>query len=287
MPELTNELLAIKGYILDPDKQGAHLLEMAETMADDAVRDAKVPLDDRQEARDAALGKSAETIAGFIHLAWGGAGVDKYAHRSYELLCALRDRMRGMDPEATWRYAIDALNVDIHGRLRRAKNLTLDPAKERAMLEHFFDKVKEYDYLHDLVQEVMQLHWHRRHRLESSAARDTDKKNVPFGPRGDEVMETHLHRAATEAVATYIEQVNITRGMIENLTDTAIVLRDRVNIQKRLGAVDEQTWAESARVLADTIESRFGTRAGCKEAHLARGRWRTLARQHRGSRKPK
>lgn len=280
MHDAANELLAIKRYVLEPDESGAHLRRMAESMADDQARFARSIVPDWAEARRACLERAAETIAGFIHLAWGGAGMAEYARRTYEMLCALRDRMRGMNPEARWQYAIDALSVDIEARLKRAEHLVLDAGSEAEMLRHFFDSLAEHDYLHDLVANTMELHWTRRHSPDSPAARQTTRKNVPIGPRGGRVVERHLQRAATEAVATYIEQANITRGMIENLTDTAIVLRDRVNIQRELGAIDQATWEASGWQLADFIESRFGTRAGRREARLARARWRMLAKRH-------
>ena len=110
MSVLTDELQAIKDYVLDPDEAGGHLREMVDAMAGHEVELSGVSPADREHLRQEATDRAAETIAAFIHLAWGGAGVEEYARRSYEMLCALRDRMRGMDPAATWHYAIDALN---------------------------------------------------------------------------------------------------------------------------------------------------------------------------------
>jgi hypothetical protein len=251
---------------------------MAEYMADDELRHANVPIEDREEARRAFLDNASQAIAGFIHLAWGGAGMAEYARRSYGMLCALRGRMRGMNPEATWQYAIDALNADIQARLRRAEHLVLDGRSEKELISHFFDKSKEYDYLHDLVSHTMHLHWERRHGPGSPAASQPAKRSIPVGSRGGRVMEKHLERAATEAVATYIEQANTAWGLVENLTDTTVVLRDRINIQRELGAIDQQTWDASGWKLAGFIESRFGTQVGRKEARLARARWKSLSK---------
>lgn len=282
MPPTVDELSAIKQYVLNPDDAGAHLRGMAERMAEDDGALARAPLADREEIRRECLDRAAEAIAAFIHLAWGGAGRAEYARRSYEMLCALRDRMRGMDPQATWQYAVDALNVDIQARLRRADHFFLDAEGEKELVNHFFDHLHEYDYLHDVAEGIKRLHWERRHSPESpDPACDADGRTAVLrGPRGDRKIEKHLERAATEALATYIEQANIVRGMVENPTDTAVVLRDRVNIQRELAAVNEHTWRESGGRLADAIESRFGTRAGRREARLARARWKALARRH-------
>ena len=278
MDAAAEEVAIIKRYILQPDQNGAHLREMAVCLAEEEMAAAKVPLGSRAEARRACLERAAETIAGFIHLAWGGAGLVEYARRTYELLCALRDRMRGMNPEATWHYAIFALTVDIKARLRRVENLYLDPEAETELVHHFFDGLQKYGYLHDLVESTMQLHWERRHSPDSPAAAEAARKNIPLGPRGDAVVETHLRRAAALAVAAYIEKANIVRGMIENPTDTTIVLRDRINIQREMGAITADTWAASGRKLADFIENRFGTQAGRTELKLARARWKLLSR---------
>lgn len=280
MNPLTDELLAIKQYVLKPDERGAHLRTMVETMAEEDVRNAGLSQEDRDEARQAALEKAAETIAGFIHLAWGGAGTEEYAKRTYGMLLALRDRMRGMNPKATWQYAVTALNVDIQARLRRAEHFVLDSGSETELVHHFFDTLEEYDYLHGLVKNTMHLHWERRHSPDSPAARQPPRRNVPVGPRGSPAVEKHLKQAATEAVATYIVQGNITRDMVESPTDTGLVLRDQIGIQRELGAINEQTWEAAGWKLADFIESSFGTRAGRREAHLARARWRSMARRH-------
>jgi hypothetical protein len=274
-----DEIPVIKQYVLEPDQNGVHLRKMAECMAEQESRYARIPSEDRADVEQANLEAAAETIASFINLAWGGAGLPEYARRSYLMLSSLRDRMRGMDPESTWRYAIDALNVEIQARLRRSDHFVLDSEGEKELIRHLFDALEEYDYLHDLVSNTMQLHWQRRHGPQSPAAAQPPKRNVPVGPRGSPVMERHLRRAATEAVATYVEQANIAWGMVENPTDTAIVLRDRIGIQRELGAINEQTWEDSGWKLARFIEARFGTRAGCREARLARGRWKSLARR--------
>jgi len=278
MRTTTDPRVAIKRYVLKPDQRGGHLREMAERMAEDDVVQLRVPPDDREVARRGNVDKAAETIAGFIHLAWGGAGLAEYARRTYEMLCALQGRMRGMHPDATWQYAITALNVDMQARLRRAQNIVLDPDSERELVQHFFDKLKEYDYLHDLVENIKRLHWERRHSPDSPTTTGTVKKRVLVGPRGKPALEKHLERAATEALTTYIEQANIVRGIIENPTDTGIVLRDRIDIQRELGGIDEHTWEAAGVKLAGSIESHFGTRAGRREARLARARWKALNR---------
>ncbi|MBN2582153.1 MAG: hypothetical protein JXL80_03730 [Planctomycetes bacterium] len=279
MGTAADDIRTISRYILKPDANGAHLREMAEAMAAHGLRSANVPLEDRDEAMQSQLAKAAETIAAFAVLAWGGAGTAEYARRTQLMLGALRDRMRGMNPEMTRQYAIEALNADIEFRLRRAEHLVLDSRAEKELIDHFFDDDPQYDYLHDLVRNTMHLHWERRHSLAAAASCEPGKTNVLMGPRGDSALETHLRRAATEAVATYIEQANIAWGMVENLTDTGIVLRDRINIQRELGSIDEKTWEASGWKLADFIEGRFGTREGRKEARLARAGWRQLARR--------
>jgi hypothetical protein len=281
--EAAEEPQVIKRYVLQPDQNGAHLREMALCLAEERMRDAQVPERDRAKARLAQLEGAAETIAGFIHLAWGGAGQAEYASRSYELLCALRDRMRGMDPKATWQYALYALTVDIEARLRRAEHLVLDPEGENDLVRHFFDNQHEYDHLHDVVEHTMQFHWERRHRPGSPVVAQVAEKNIPVGPRGDAGVETHLRRTATLAVATYIEQANIARGLVENPTDTAIVLQDRVNLQRQMGVFNSETWVAAGRKLADFIESRFGTESGRAEARTARARWKLLSKKRQAT----
>jgi len=273
-----DEVKQIEQYILAPHENGAHLLQMARSMADEELRLYIPRPEDRHDAQGAAIEKAAETIATFIYLAWGGAGLQEYAKRTYEMLCALRDRMSGMHPEARWQYAIEALNVEILARLRRARNLVLDSARENELLRHFFDNLREYDFLHDLVRDIMDIHWQRRHSPHSPPETRTTQPNAPIGPRGGPILEKHLERAATEALAAYIEQANITRGVVENLADPSILLRDRVNLQRVLGAYDQQAWAAAGRQLAEHIESRFGTRAGRREARLSRARWRLFAK---------
>lgn len=275
-----NELKEIKRYVLSPDSRGEHLRQMAEAMAADLVEGTHVPHSERDEARSICLEKAAEAIARFIHLAWGGAGAPEYAARTQAMLCALRDRMRGMNPDATWHYAVAALNVDIQSRLRRAERLMLDAEGETELVHHLFDGREEHHYLNDLAQYIMHLHWERRHSPDSPEVTRTQRKNIPVASRGDPVLEKHLERVAKESVATYIEQSNIVRGMMENLTDTGVLLRDRIEIQQTLGGINARTWEASGRQLAEVIEARFGTEAGRKEARLTRARWKALARNH-------
>lgn len=283
MPPKPVELQQIERYVLSPDDCGQHLLAMAQAMAEEHLAAAKVPTTERDDLRDKYLGKAAETIAGFLHLAWGGNDPAECARRSYEILCNLRDRMRGMNPDDTWRYAIAAMNADIEARLRRAENFTLTTKGEKELVSRFFhnggDADGQYAYLQDIAEAIKDFHWQRHHRPDTDEA-CREGHTVMVGQRGERKLEKHLERAAIEALATYIEQGNIARGMIENPIDPTIVLRDRLNLQRAIGAYSEETWAEAGRQLAEFIEERFGTKAGRKEARTARARWKSLARAH-------
>jgi hypothetical protein len=71
--------------------------------------------------------------------------------------------------------------------------------------------------------------------------------------------------------------------VVEKLRQADVELGKGLSVKEAcrvLGAINEQTWEASGRKLAAFIEDRFGTRQGCKEARLARARWRSLARQH-------
>ena len=266
---MNDVLQPVTQYILDPDDRGNHLKQMAEHIAARWLASSRASM---RAGWGSYLEEAAETVAGFIHLVWGDAGPGEYAPRTYEMLCALRDRVRGMDPASTWEYAIDALTTDIQVRLVRAAKMALDPELETAMVHHFFDSLDEFEYLHDVARHIMELHWRRRHSPDSAGA----SAHGPIGPRGEEVLETHLHRVAMESLATYIEQSNIARGNIDRPTDAVIVLRDRIEIQLKLGGKSAATWSASGRELADRIESRLGTAAGRRQARLARGRWKAL-----------
>jgi len=277
---MNEALTAIKQYILNPDRFGCHLRQMCEQMADADLADARVDHVYGLELRNLLLDRAADVLACYIHLVWDGAGPTEYAPRTLEILQRLQGRMRGMDADCTWDYALDAFNTDIVSRLERAGSLTIAPAQESEMLHHFFDRLEEYEYLHDLAQNIMHLHWQRRHCLDSPTVDRGGKTGVPVGPRGSPAVERHLKRAAIEGLATYIEQSNIARGNIEGPADPLIVLHDRIEIQLALGGKNAQTWAASGWQVADHIEARFGTAAGRREARRARGLWKAIARKH-------
>jgi hypothetical protein len=273
---MSQAIETIQRYVLSPDGLGQHLRQMAEQMAqtmqaDEA--DAGQPQD-----RSSRLRQSAHALARFIHLGWGAVGPEEYAPRTLEMLLALQNRMRGMNPDSTWEYAISTINGDIRSRLQKAASFTLDAEMETALIHCFFDGQQEHNYLNDVAEHVKRFHWERRHNPQSPA-RTPVRSGIPTGPRGDPVVERHLHRAAIEGLATYIEQSNIVRGLIEEPTDPTIVLRDRIDIQRMMGAQNAQTWEASGREIADRIESRFGTSQGRREARLVRGMWKALARK--------
>jgi hypothetical protein len=263
-------------YVLTPDNLGQHLRQMAEQMAKDMRRDDAAAY--QPEDRFVLLRRAAHVLARFIHLGWGPVGPEEYAPRMLEMLLARQVRMRGMNPESTWEYAISSMNGDIRIRLQRAAAFTLDPQTETALIHSFFDGLEAHHYLHDVVQHIQQFHWQRRHDPQACLQQPV-RSAVGAGPRGEAVMERHLRRTAIEGLATYIEQSNIVRGHIEEPTDSTIVLRDRLHIQHMLGAKNARTWEASGRQLADQIESHFGTSQGRREARRARGVWKDLLRR--------
>lgn len=270
-------LTAIKQYVLNPDNAGSHLRQMCEKMADEDLASARVD-HALGELRDWLLDRAADIIACYIHLVWNGAGPAQYAPRTLEILQQLQGRVRGMASDCTWAYALDTFNTDIVSRLNRAASMTIDPDLETGLLHHFFDDLNQFEYLHDVARNIMHLHWQRRHCPDSPTPARRGKMGVPVGPRGTATVERHLKRAAIEGLATYIEQSNIARGTIEDPVDPVIVLRDRIEIQLALGGKNAETWVDSGWQLADHIEARFGTSAGRKEARLARGLWKAIAR---------
>jgi hypothetical protein len=266
----------IRRYVLDPDRNGLHLRQLVERMAARELSD-RPSADPR--VREEKLGLAAEAVSRFIHLVWGKAGPEEYAPRTYEMLVSLRDRMRGMPADSTWEYALSSLGDDIRMRLKKAGSITIDPDMETGLTHRFFDEVKDHEYLHDVAEKVMDLHWKRRHGPEAITCEETGRPRAAAGPRGDPAMELHLRRVALEGLATYIEQANIARGNIENPTDPNILSRDRMQIQQTLGARDARTWEESGWRIADQIERRFGTSAARKAARQARAGWSAAAGQ--------
>ena len=269
----------IKQYVLAPDGMGSHLRQMAEQMARGDLAETRTGFAVRPHVYQSLLDRAAETIARFIHLVWAGSGPKEYAPRTFEMLRALQDRVRGMDPDSTWDYAIGALNMDIRSRLKRASAMTLDPDMESALVHQFFDSLDTHDYLHDVARNIMHFHWERRHSPDAATVEERTAGTVLAAARGDPVLEKHLERTAIESLATYIEQSNIARGNLERPTDPRIVLRDRIETQFRMGGKSAETWEASGRQLADHIERRFGTRAGRREARIARGGWKALSRK--------
>lgn len=276
---MNDTLKAIKEYVLNPDRFGCHLREMAEQMAQEDWANGTVHPTFERKARDSRLDRAAETIACFIHLVWDGSGPREYAPGTLAILLRLQGRMRGMDSEATWAYAIDAFNTDIVLRLARSENLAVDPDLKTALIHRFRDNISDHEYLHDIVRDIMELHWQRRHSPDCPAA-ERAKAGLPVGPRGGGVLERHLQRSANEGLATYIEQSNIGRGNIEHPTDPTIIRRDRLEIQLAMGGKNAQTWAASGRQIANQIETRLGTTAGRKEARRARHTWKSAARAY-------
>lgn len=261
---------AIRLYVLHPDHNGLHLRELAERMADQEP--SKLP-SVTPALRQEKLQRAAEIVARFIYLVWGPAGPDGYAPRTYEMLTALQRRMRGMGPRDTWDYALSTLGNDIRQRLKKAANITIDPDMETALTHRFFDSLREHEYLHDVAEKIMDLHWKRRHGPGAITTEETGRSVGSSESRGDADMERHLERLAREGLATYIEQANIGWGNIDEPTDPAVVLRDRIEIQLNLGGKNAHTWEESAWRIADLIERRFGTAESRSQARAARAAW--------------
>ena len=266
-------LKAIKEYVLNPDRLGCHLRQMTEQMAKNDPANSRADLASAQEIRKSCLDRAAETIACFIYLVWDGSGPQEYASRTLEILLQLQERMRGMDPDSTWVYAINAFNVDIVSRLARAANLAVAPGLKTALMRRFSGNIGHYDYLHDIARNIMELHWQRDHSSHSLVA-DRQKASVLATPRGEAVLERHLQRSANEGLATHIEQRNFARGNVEHPTDPTIILTDRIKIQLAMGGKNAETWEASGRQIAVQIETRLGTAARRKEARRARHIWK-------------
>ena len=265
---------AIRLYVLHSDRNGLHLRQLAEKMAEQEPAPRGYA---HARARQEAIEKAAGTIARFLYLVWGLAGPDEYAPRMYERLMNLQRRMRGMDPNDTWDYALSAMGEEVRQRLRKAANVTIDPEMETALTHRFFDSLQEHTYLHDVVERIMDLHWTRRHGPGAITVEEFDRSAGRSTPRGSAEIERHLQRLAMEGLATYIEQANIGWGNIDEPTDPTVVLRERIEIQLALGGKDAHTWEESAWRLADLIERRFGTAAAREQARAARAGWNAVA----------
>jgi len=273
---MSQAIATIQRYVLSPDNLGKHLRQMAEQMAQTMRPDEATPF--QPGNRSTRLQRAAHVLASFVYVGWGPVGPEEYAPRMLEMLLGRQSRMRGMNPDSTWDYAISSINGEISARIQKAAALTLDPEMETALIHSFFDGLEQHHYLHDVTEHIQQFHWERRHNPQLRFDEPV-RSGIPAGPRGDPVIERHLHRAAIEGLATYIEQANIVRGHIEEPTDPMIVLRDRIDIQQSLGAKNSQTWEISGRQLADRIESHFGTSKGRREARQVRGVWRDLTRR--------
>jgi len=264
---------AIQRYVLHPDHNGLHLRQLAERMAQsEAPEGAGAAPQGKQSVE-----RAAELLARFIYLVWGTSDPDEYAPWTYEMLIGLQRRMRGMEPHDAWDYALAAQSGDILLRLRKAQRITIDPEMETALFHSFFDSLAEHEYLHDVAQRIMDLHWQRRHGPGAITTEEIDRGTGSDKPRGDPEIEKHLERLAKEGLATYIEQANIGWGNIDNPTDPKVLLRDRIELQLTLGGKNAQTWEESAWRIADVIERRFGTRAARTKAREARAGWTAVS----------
>ena len=210
---MNEKVTAIKNYVLSPNALGCHLRQLAENLARKPAIDSVQPYP-AGKLHELYLEQAAETIASYLYLVWNDSGAQEYAPRTLEILLRLQARMRGMDSGYTWEYALTALNTDIIARLQRAAGITIDPAMESALIHHFFDRIDEYEYLHDVVMNIMHFHWQRRHQPGMVAPPRQTRALV--GPRGEPMLEQHLRRSAIEGLATHIEQSNIARGNIEN-----------------------------------------------------------------------
>jgi hypothetical protein len=262
---------AIRLYVIHPDRNGMHLRQLAEKMAsNEPGRQGYITA----ELREQKVAQAAAVIARFIHMVWGGSsGPETYTPRIYEILLSLQGRMRGMPPHDAWDYALAAMGEDIRLRLAKAGGITIDPDMETALMHRFFDAVAEHQYLHDVVERIMDLHWHRRHGPGAITTEEVGPARKSLELRGEERLERHLQQVARDGLATYIEQANIGWGNIDHPYDPVIVLRDRIEIQLNLGGKNVHTWEESAWRLGDLIERRFGTTAARREARAARSAW--------------
>lgn len=262
---------AIRLYVVHPDRNGLHLRQLAEKMAEGMPGEGGYIT---AQSREQNVAGAAEPIARYIYLVWGGAaGPETYASRMYEILLSLQGRMRGMVPRDAWDYALAAMGEDIRLRLKKAGDITIDPDMETALMHRFFDSLDEHQYLYDVAEKIMELHWHRRHGPSAITTEELGRSGGGMALRGDPKLEKHLERLAREGLATYIEQANIGWGNIDEPFDPVIVLRDRIEIQLNLGGKNVHTWEESAWRLADLIERRFGTSAARREARAARAGW--------------
>jgi len=268
---MSEQIESIKRYVVRPDRNGSHLRQLAEKIAfSEPGRSGFIT----PEVRERKVAEAAEAVARYINLVWGeAAGPEAYAPRMYEILLALQGRMRGMVPHDAWEYALAAMGEDIRRRLRRAGAIAIDPGLETALMHRFFDRLDEHQYLHDVAEKIMDLHWHRRHGPGAITTEELGRGAGELKLRGDAEIEKHLQRVAREGLATYIEQANIGWGNIDNVHDPVIVLRDRIEIQLALGGKNAQTWEESAWRLGDLIERRFGTTAARRQARAARVGW--------------
>jgi len=268
---MSDAVEAIRLYVIHPDRNGLYLRQLAEKMAaDEPAPQGFITA----ELRERKVAQAAAIIARFIYMVWGGSsGPETYTPRIYEILLGLQGRMRGMAPHDTWEYALAAMGDDIRLRVKKAGGITIDPDMETALMHRFFDAVEEHQYLHDVVEKIMDLHWRRRHGPGAITTAEIDPSRKSLELRGEERLERHLQQVAREGLATYIEQANIGWGNIDHPYDPVIVLRDRIEIQLSLGGKNAHTWEESAWRLADLIERRFGTPAARREARAARAAW--------------
>jgi hypothetical protein len=156
-------LRGIKGYVLNPDENGSHLRQLAEYMADMYWRNGSREMARRPDAKSIYIERAAEEIAGFIHMVWDGAGPDVYAPRTFEIMRAREDSVRGIDAGSAWEYALTWFSRDMKSRLRAAEELVIDPAEEDLLLHDLLDHGEEHRYLHDLVRKVEYVHWKRKH----------------------------------------------------------------------------------------------------------------------------
>jgi hypothetical protein len=268
---MSDAIEAIRLYVVHPDRNGLHLRQLAEKMASNEP-DLRGFI--TAELRERKVAQAAAVIARFIQMVWGqSSGPETYAPRIYEILLSLQGRMRGMPPHDAWEYALAAMGEDIRTRLKKAGGITIDPDMETSLMHSFFDSLEEHQYLRDVAEKIMDLHWHRRHGPGAITTEEVGPSRKSLELRGEGKLERHLQHVAREGLATYIEQANIGWGNIDHPYDTVSVLRDRIEIQLSLGGKNAHTWEESAWRLADLIERRFGTTAARREARAARAAW--------------
>ena len=102
----------ISKYVLNPDHRGQHLRKMAEQMAEADMASEKANRL-RPQVTNQYLQRSALALGRFIYATWGPAGPEKFAPGMLAMLLKLQDRMRGMERQWAWDYAINTLNNDI------------------------------------------------------------------------------------------------------------------------------------------------------------------------------